>query len=66
MNNYYKLVTDGALDLEQTLEYNVTVMTTNRSITLHIGDINNNVPVFHQAAYVVHVVKNNPPGASIA
>ncbi|XP_069931827.1 protocadherin gamma-B7-like [Oryctolagus cuniculus] len=36
------------------------------SVTVHISDVNDNAPVFHQAAYVVHVPENNPPGASIA
>ncbi|XP_041622784.1 protocadherin gamma-B1 isoform X15 [Vulpes lagopus] len=74
-NNYYKLVTDGALDREKTSSYNVTITATDRgkpplssstTITLHIGDVNDNAPVFHQASYVVHVAENNPPGASIA
>ncbi|XP_076993351.1 protocadherin gamma-B6 isoform X4 [Tamandua tetradactyla] len=74
-NNYYKLVTTGPLDREQTPEYNVTIMATDRgkpplssskTITLHIGDVNDNAPVFHQASYVAHVPENNPPGASIA
>ncbi|XP_070270861.1 protocadherin gamma-B1 isoform X19 [Myotis yumanensis] len=73
--NYYKLVIDSALDREQIAEYNVTVTATDKgkpslssstSITLHIGDINDNAPVFHQASYLVHVAENNPPGASIA
>ncbi|XP_016061077.1 PREDICTED: protocadherin gamma-B1 isoform X16 [Miniopterus natalensis] len=73
--NYYKLVIDRALDREQIAEYNVTVTATDKgkpslssstSITLHIGDINDNTPVFHQASYVVRVAENNPPGASIA
>ncbi|KAB1281721.1 Protocadherin gamma-B2 [Camelus dromedarius] len=73
--NYYKLVTDRALDREEISEYNVTIMATdrgrpplssNKSITLHIADVNDNAPVFHQASYVVHVAENNPPGASIA
>ncbi|KAK1343401.1 hypothetical protein QTO34_016181 [Cnephaeus nilssonii] len=55
-NNYYKLVTDGALDRELTPE----------SVTLYIRDINDNAPVFQQSAYLVHVPENNPPGASIA
>ncbi|XP_012412299.2 protocadherin gamma-B6-like [Trichechus manatus latirostris] len=72
--NYYKLVTDGTLDREQTPEYNITITATDKgkpplsyskSITLHITDINDNAPVFHQASYVVHVAENNPPGASI-
>uniref|UniRef100_A0A8C8WAR7 Protocadherin gamma subfamily C, 5 n=1 Tax=Panthera leo TaxID=9689 RepID=A0A8C8WAR7_PANLE len=74
-NNYYKLVTDGPLDREQTPEYNVTITATDRgipplssstTITLHITDVNDNTPIFHQASYVVHVAENNPPGASIA
>ncbi|XP_023405771.2 protocadherin gamma-B2-like [Loxodonta africana] len=73
--NYYKLVTDGALDREQIPEYNITITATDRgkpplssstSITLHIADINDNAPVFQQSAYVAHMAENNPPGASIA
>ncbi|XP_078217650.1 protocadherin gamma-A2 isoform X1 [Callithrix jacchus] len=73
--NYYKLVICGALDREQTADYNVTIIATDKgkpslssrtSITLHISDINDNAPVFHQASYVVHVAENNPLGASIA
>ncbi|XP_049729854.1 protocadherin gamma-B6 isoform X16 [Elephas maximus indicus] len=72
--NYYKLVTDGILDREQTPEYNITITATDKgkpplsystSVTLHITDVNDNAPVFHQASYVVHVPENNPPGASI-
>ncbi|XP_059773294.1 protocadherin gamma-B5 isoform X18 [Balaenoptera ricei] len=71
----YKLVTDGTLDREQTPEYNVTItatdkgkppLSTSTSVTLHITDVNDNAPVFHQASYVVDVAENNPPGASIA
>ncbi|XP_029420557.1 protocadherin gamma-B4 isoform X28 [Nannospalax galili] len=73
--NTYKLVTDGALDREQNPEYNVTVTATDlgdpslsssSSVTLRIGDVNDNAPIFHQASYFVHVAENNPPGASIA
>ncbi|XP_059243581.1 protocadherin gamma-B5-like, partial [Mustela nigripes] len=73
--NSYKLVIDGALDREQTPEYNVTITATDRgrpplsattSVALIITDVNDNAPVFHQASYVVHVAENNPPGASIA
>ncbi|XP_045407003.1 protocadherin gamma-B2 isoform X12 [Lemur catta] len=73
--NYYKLVTDRALDREEIPEYNVTITATDRgnpplsssiSVTLLISDINDNAPVFHQSSYLVHVAENNPPGASIA
>ncbi|XP_032332854.1 protocadherin gamma-B3 isoform X14 [Camelus ferus] len=72
--NTYKLVTDGTLDREKTPEYNVTITATdkgkpplssNRSVTLKVTDVNDNPPAFHQASYVVHVAENNPPGASI-
>ncbi|XP_008567697.1 PREDICTED: protocadherin gamma-B7 [Galeopterus variegatus] len=74
-NNYYKLVTDGDLDREQTPEYNITITASDRgkpplssstTITLHITDINDNAPVFRQSAYLVHVPENNQPGTSIA
>ncbi|XP_014384481.1 PREDICTED: protocadherin gamma-B3-like [Myotis brandtii] len=73
--NTYKLVTDGALDREQTTEYNITITATDKgkpplssktSVTLNIDDVNDNAPVFHQASYLVRVAENNPPGASIA
>ncbi|XP_025721065.1 protocadherin gamma-B3-like, partial [Callorhinus ursinus] len=73
--NTYKLITDGALDREQTPEYNITITVTdrgkpplssNRTVTLNIIDVNDNAPVFEQAFYLIHVAENNPPGASIA
>ncbi|XP_017387724.1 protocadherin gamma-B3 [Cebus imitator] len=73
--NTYRLVTDGALDREQIPEYNVTITATDKgnpplssskTITLYILDVNDNVPVFHQASYMVRVAENNLPGASIA
>ncbi|XP_037658065.1 protocadherin gamma-B2-like [Choloepus didactylus] len=74
-SNYYKLLTDEALDREQTPAYNITIVATDKgkpplsssaTVTLHIGDVNDNAPVFHQALYTVHVAENDPPGASIA
>ncbi|XP_072486669.1 protocadherin gamma-B7 isoform X19 [Notamacropus eugenii] len=73
--NYYKLLTDGALDREQTPEYNITVtatdkgnpaLFTSKTISLCISDINDNPPVFLQPSYVFYVPENNPSGASIA
>uniref|UniRef100_F6S8K5 Cadherin domain-containing protein n=5 Tax=Macaca mulatta TaxID=9544 RepID=F6S8K5_MACMU len=73
--NTYKLVTDAFLDREQNPEYNITITATDRgkpplssssSITLHIGDVNDNAPVFSQSSYIVYVAENNPPGASIS
>ena len=73
-SNDYKLVTDGTLDWERIPEYNVTITATDKgkpplssstSLTLRIGEVNDNAPVFHQVSYVVHVAENNLPGASI-
>ncbi|XP_043837806.1 protocadherin gamma-B5 isoform X18 [Dromiciops gliroides] len=73
--NYYKLLTDGPLDREQTPQYNITVtasdkgkppLSTSKTLTLHIADVNDNPPVFLQPSYVVYVPENNPSGASIA
>ncbi|XP_044541036.1 protocadherin gamma-B5-like, partial [Gracilinanus agilis] len=67
--NYYKLLTDGPLDREQTPEYNITVtatdkgnppLSTSRTLTLHIADVNDNTPIFLQPSYVVYVPENNP------
>ncbi|XP_074147746.1 protocadherin gamma-B5 isoform X22 [Sminthopsis crassicaudata] len=72
--NYYKLLTDGPLDREQTPQYNITVtasdkgkppLSTSKTLTLHIADVNDNPPVFLQSSYVVYVPENNPSGASI-
>ncbi|XP_051019952.1 protocadherin gamma-B2-like [Acomys russatus] len=68
-------MTDKILDREKVPEYNVTIVATDRGkpplfskeiISLHISDVNDNAPVFHQASYLVHVAENNPPGTSIA
>ncbi|XP_021006539.1 protocadherin gamma-B4 isoform X20 [Mus caroli] len=73
--NTYKLVTDGVLDREQNPEYNITIRATDKgdpplssssSVTLRIGDVNDNAPVFTKVSYLVHVAENNPPGASVA
>ncbi|XP_052011309.1 protocadherin gamma-B7 isoform X21 [Apodemus sylvaticus] len=73
-NNYYKLVTDSTLDREQTPGYNVTITATDRgkpplssskTITLNVADVNDNAPVFQQQAYLINVLENNQPGTSI-
>ncbi|XP_056677709.1 protocadherin gamma-B7-like [Monodelphis domestica] len=72
--NYYKLLTDGALDREQTPEYNITLtatdkgnppLYTSKTLTLHIADINDNAPIFLQPYYVAYIPENNPSGASV-
>ncbi|XP_077789602.1 protocadherin gamma-B5 isoform X5 [Podarcis muralis] len=73
-NNYYKLLTDAPLDRERTPEYNITVtatdkgnppLSTNKTITLQISDINDNCPAFEKPYYTAYVPENNPSGSSI-
>ncbi|XP_068952991.1 protocadherin gamma-B2-like [Petaurus breviceps papuanus] len=73
--NYYKLLTDGALDREQTSEHNITVtatdkgnppLSTSKTFLLLVGDVNDNAPVFLKPSYVAYVPENNPSGASIS
>ncbi|XP_067323820.1 protocadherin gamma-B5-like isoform X36 [Anolis sagrei] len=73
-NSYYKLITDGVLDRERKPEYNITIIATdkgtpplssNKTISLQITDINDNSPAFEEKAYHIFVPENNPSGASI-
>ncbi|XP_061442139.1 protocadherin gamma-B5-like isoform X3 [Rhineura floridana] len=72
--NYYKIFTDSPLDREKTSEYNITITATdkgmpplssNKTISLQISDINDNPPAFEKSTYNVFVPENNPSGASI-
>uniref|UniRef100_A0ACB8EBK0 Uncharacterized protein n=1 Tax=Sphaerodactylus townsendi TaxID=933632 RepID=A0ACB8EBK0_9SAUR len=73
-NNYYKLLLDSLLDRESTSMYNITVtatdkgnppLSTHKTISLLISDINDNYPSFEKSSYTVYVPENNPSGASI-
>ncbi|XP_054840750.1 protocadherin Fat 4-like [Eublepharis macularius] len=73
-SNYYKLLTDGALDRENTAEYNITITATDKgtpplstlkTISVQISDINDNPPAFERSSYTAYVPENNPSGASI-
>ncbi|XP_029439877.1 protocadherin gamma-A10-like [Rhinatrema bivittatum] len=68
--NYYSLETHRTLDREQVSEYNITITATDKgtpplsavtNILLLISDINDNPPVFDQAAYTGYVMENIPP-----
>ncbi|XP_060134090.1 protocadherin gamma-B5 isoform X24 [Zootoca vivipara] len=72
--NYYKILTDSPLDREKASGYNITIMATdkgspplssNKTISLQISDINDNPPAFEKSTYSVFVPENNPSGASI-
>ncbi|XP_048187406.1 protocadherin alpha-C1 [Perognathus longimembris pacificus] len=74
LDNYYSLLTDGPLDREQTSEYQVLItasdggtppLSTQRTLTVSVADVNDNTPSFHQAHQELFVAENNGPGASL-
>ncbi|XP_076411155.1 protocadherin beta-8-like [Peromyscus maniculatus bairdii] len=72
--NYYTLVTEGALDRESSAEYNITItvtdmgtprLTTQHTITVQVSDVNDNAPAFTQTSYTLFVQENNSPALHI-
>ncbi|XP_029439519.1 protocadherin-10-like [Rhinatrema bivittatum] len=72
--SYYTLVTSDYLDRELVSEYNITInaqdfgvpsLMTKKIISVQVSDVNDSPPSFLQPSYSVHVLENNPPGASI-
>ncbi|NXI74820.1 PCDGH protein, partial [Anseranas semipalmata] len=70
----YKVVTAGALDREQASEHRVTVVARDRgspalssraALVLEVSDVNDNAPVFEEAAYSAYVAENNAAGAPV-
>ncbi|XP_053935235.1 protocadherin gamma-B5 isoform X3 [Cuculus canorus] len=68
----YKVVTSVPLDREQAGEHRVTVLARDRgvpslwsraSLSLEVSDVNDNAPVFSEAAYSAYVWENNAAGA---
>ncbi|XP_062943724.1 protocadherin alpha-C1 [Cynocephalus volans] len=73
-DNYYSLLTDGPLDREQISEYQVLItasdggsppLSTQRTLTVSVADVNDNTPSFPQAQQELFVPENNNPGASL-
>ncbi|XP_060542583.1 protocadherin gamma-B6-like isoform X5 [Pantherophis guttatus] len=71
---YFKLLTDGPLDREKTPVYNLTItatdqgippLSTDKTISVPISDINDNPPAFEKLSYVAYISENNPSGMSI-
>ncbi|XP_036097489.1 protocadherin gamma-A11-like [Molossus molossus] len=71
--NYYKLITDRALDREQVQSYNITLTATDQGnpplstkthILLNVADDNDNPPTFAHSSYSAYIPENNPRGAS--
>ncbi|XP_062358426.1 protocadherin gamma-B5-like [Cinclus cinclus] len=70
----YKVVTASALDREQASEHRVTVVArdrgrpalrSSRELALEVSDVNDNAPVFEEAAYSAYVAENNAAGALV-
>ncbi|KAM8847880.1 protocadherin alpha-8-like [Synchiropus picturatus] len=72
--NDYSLVVDGPLDREKTSVYDVTIeatdegsppLSSNRIITVHVSDVNDNAPRFMEPVINVYVKENSPQGSKI-
>ncbi|XP_070426690.1 protocadherin beta-15 isoform X2 [Equus przewalskii] len=72
--NFYTLVTSGALDRESRAEYNITItvtdmgtprLKTEHNITVLVSDVNDNAPAFTQTSYTLWVRENNSPALHI-
>ncbi|KAM9532042.1 uncharacterized protein ACIB01_014328 [Guaruba guarouba] len=70
----YKVLTASALDREQASEHRVTVVARDRgspalssstALVLEVSDVNDNAPVFEEAAYSAYVAENNAAGALV-
>ncbi|XP_075131400.1 protocadherin gamma-B1-like isoform X13 [Leptodactylus fuscus] len=73
-DSYYRIVTAGFIDREKVSIYNITILANDRgssplsskkSITLEVSDINDNPPMFMKSTYITYLMENNLPGASI-
>ncbi|XP_052597929.1 protocadherin beta-3-like [Peromyscus californicus insignis] len=74
VENFYTIVSEGALDRESRAEYNITItvtdmgtprLTTQHTITVQVSDVNDNAPAFTQASYTLFVQENNSPALHI-
>ncbi|XP_053284316.1 protocadherin alpha-8-like [Pleuronectes platessa] len=73
-DNMYSIVTKSRLDRENQSIYHVTVvakdagepsLSSEKSITVVISDVNDNSPEFLVSPYTYYVAENNSPGASL-
>ncbi|XP_014384493.1 PREDICTED: protocadherin beta-3 [Myotis brandtii] len=74
VENFYTLVSEGALDRESQAEYNITItvtdmgtprLKTQHNITLLVSDVNDNAPAFTQTSYTLFLRENNSPALHI-
>uniref|UniRef100_A0A2K6KKT1 Protocadherin beta 10 n=1 Tax=Rhinopithecus bieti TaxID=61621 RepID=A0A2K6KKT1_RHIBE len=74
VENFYVLMTEGALDRESRTAYNITItvtdlgtprLKTEHNITVLVSDVNDNAPTFTQTFYTLFVRENNSPALHI-
>ncbi|XP_002912599.3 protocadherin beta-6 [Ailuropoda melanoleuca] len=74
VENFYTLVTEGALDRESQAQYNITItvtdlgtprLKTQHNLTVTVSDVNDNAPAFSQSSYTLRVRENNSPALHI-
>ncbi|XP_027253881.1 protocadherin beta-15-like [Cricetulus griseus] len=74
VENFYRLMTEGALDRESRAEYNITItvtdlgtprLKTQHTLTVQVSDVNDNAPAFTQTSYTLFVQENNSPALHI-
>ncbi|XP_045406983.1 protocadherin beta-10 [Lemur catta] len=74
VDNFYILMTEGALDRESQAEYNIIItvtdlgtprLQTQQNITVLVSDVNDNAPAFTQTSYTLLVQENNSPALHI-
>uniref|UniRef100_A0A8C3EK72 Uncharacterized protein n=1 Tax=Corvus moneduloides TaxID=1196302 RepID=A0A8C3EK72_CORMO len=72
--NTYKLIIARPLDRENVSAYNITItavdrgrpaLWSSRELVLEVSDVNDNAPVFEEAAYSAYVAENNAAGALV-
>ncbi|XP_061858762.1 protocadherin gamma-B5-like [Colius striatus] len=72
--NTYKLTIARTLDREEVPAYNITITARDRgspslsssaTLVLEVSDVNDNAPVFEEAAYSAYVSENNAVGAPV-
>ncbi|NXD73501.1 PCDGH protein, partial [Eolophus roseicapillus] len=72
--NTYKLIIASPLDREKVSAYNITItardggspaLSSSTTLVLEVSDVNDNAPVFEEAAYSAYVAENNAAGALV-
>ncbi|XP_075902940.1 protocadherin alpha-3-like [Nelusetta ayraudi] len=72
--NYYSLIVSGPLDREKTSNFNVTIVAIDKGtpplssaivLPIHISDVNDNAPLFHEPVINIYLRENSQVGEII-